>query len=349
MIKRLGFLPAFLVAAIASTAAAQAKRPMKVDDLLGAVRVGDPQLSPDGRTVLFVRTTTDIGTGKRNSDIWLVPADGSAQPRAWIESPAGDDTPRFLPDGRVVFVSSRDGTSQVYLADSSGRDVKPLTKVGAGVQAPLVVSPDGRMVAYVADVAPACADEVCNARVRDSIAKDPVKVHRLTRLPFRHWSDWWESQRHHVYVTDVATGATRDVTPGDFDSPPHFYEDAAIAFSSDSREKMAMRLSYRGRMTMSRNMSSVMRRTSSSPRMGMFLCVGDLVFISSGSMTPQNSLACTLGMMPVPLNSRSRGRKTACRKGRMVVKTTSHISTRCGMRRSSGMCRSVWSSEPKPV
>ena len=236
MIKRLGFLPAFLVAAIASTAAGQAKRPMKVDDLLGAVRVGDPQLSPDGRTVLFVRTTTDIGTGKRNSDIWLVPADGSAQPRAWIESPAGDDTPRFLPDGRVVFVSSRDGTSQVYLADSSGRDVKPLTKVGAGVQAPLVVSPDGRMVAYVADVAPACADEVCNARVRDSIAKDPVKVHRLTRLPFRHWSDWWESQRHHVYVTDVATGATRDVTPGDFDSPPHFYEDAAIAFSSDSRE-----------------------------------------------------------------------------------------------------------------
>jgi len=236
MSKRSSLLAAVLVVAIASTASGQAKRPMKIDDLIGAIRVGDPQLSPDGRSVAFVRTTTNLGTGKRNSDIWIVPADGSAQPRAWIESPAGDDTPRFLPDGRIAFVSSRDGTPQVYLADSAGKDAKPLTKVGAGVQSPLVVSPDGRMVAYVADVAPSCTDEACNARVRDSIAKDPVKVHRLTRLPFRHWSDWWESQRHHVYVTDVATGATRDVTPGDFDSPPHFYEDAAIAFSSDSRE-----------------------------------------------------------------------------------------------------------------
>ena len=42
--------------------------------------------------------------------------------------------------------------------------------------------------------------------------------------------------RHHVFVTDVESGATRDLTPGDFDSPPHFYEDGAIAFSPDSRE-----------------------------------------------------------------------------------------------------------------
>ena len=236
MIERLGLLPAILVVAITSSAAGQATRPMKVDDLIGAIRVGDPQLSSDGRTVAFVRTTTDVATGRRNSDIWIVPADGSSQPRAWIESPRSDDTPRFLPDGRVVFISARGGTPQVYLADSSGKDVRVLTKVGAGVQAPLVVSRDGRTVAYVADVAPSCADEACNARERDSIEKDPVKVHRLTRLPFRHWSDWWEAQRHHVYVTDVATGETRDVTPGDFDSPPHFYEDGAIAFSSDGRE-----------------------------------------------------------------------------------------------------------------
>ncbi len=225
-----------LLCVIALPLAAQTKRPMKVDDLLGAIRVGDPQLSPDGRTVLFVRTTTDLSTGKRNSDIWRVPADGSTPARSWIESPKGDDTPRYLPDGRIVFISTRDGAPQVYITDQAGKEVKSLTKVGAGVQGPLIVSPDGRMIAYVADVVPACADETCQARVRDSIEKDPVKVHRLTRLPYRHWSDWWEGVRHHVYVTDVATGVTRDVTPGDFDSPPHNYEDGAIAFSSDSRE-----------------------------------------------------------------------------------------------------------------
>ena len=48
---------------------------MTIQDLLGAVRIADPQLSPDGKTVVFVRTTTDVATGKRNADIWSVPAD----------------------------------------------------------------------------------------------------------------------------------------------------------------------------------------------------------------------------------------------------------------------------------
>ncbi|CAN5899079.1 hypothetical protein BH11GEM2_BH11GEM2_23190 [soil metagenome] len=224
------------VALSTSTAAAQGKRPMAVEDLLTAIRVGDPQVSPDGRRVLFTRTTTDLATGRRNADIWMVPADGSAAPRSFIDGPKGDDTPRFLPDGRVAFMSSRDGAPQVYLADAAGNGVKAITHLAAGAQGPLIISRDGRLVAYVSDVFPACPDEACNARTADSAGKDPVKVHKLTRLPFRHWSDWWEGVRHHVFVTEIESGVTRDLTPGDFDAPPHNSEDGAIAFSPDSRE-----------------------------------------------------------------------------------------------------------------
>src|SRR5262249_4926527 len=56
----------------------QAKRPMTINDLITTIRVSDPQVSPDGKRVLFVRTTTALDTGKRNADIWSVPADGSA-------------------------------------------------------------------------------------------------------------------------------------------------------------------------------------------------------------------------------------------------------------------------------
>ena len=55
---------------------AQGGRAMTIDDLIGAVRVADPQLSPDGRTVAYVRTTTDLKSGRRNADLWVVPADG---------------------------------------------------------------------------------------------------------------------------------------------------------------------------------------------------------------------------------------------------------------------------------
>lgn len=220
----------------ATAVEAQAKRPMALEDLLKAVRVSDPQLSPDGGRVAFVRTTTDLSTGKRNADIWVVPADGSRPPRPLIQSPKSDDSPRFLPDGRITFISARSGTPQVYTADANGRNVKAITHLSAGVQPPLVVSPDGKMVAYVSDAFPSCKTEACNARLRDSTEKDPVKVRTLTRLPFRHWSDWWETVRHHVFVSEIASGATHDLTPGDFDAPPHNYEDLALAFSPDGRE-----------------------------------------------------------------------------------------------------------------
>jgi len=62
-----------------------------------------------------------------------------------------------------------------------------------------------------------------------------VQARRITRLMFRHWNEWRNTQRHHVFVTELATGTTRDVTPGDYDAPPHNYEDASLAFSADSR------------------------------------------------------------------------------------------------------------------
>ena len=76
------------------------------------------------------------------------------------------------------------------------------------------------------------------AQRREAADKDPVKVHVLTRLLFRHWDEWREGVRHHVFVAPIdrrRARAGRDVTPGDFDSPPGQQEDAAIAFTPDSK------------------------------------------------------------------------------------------------------------------
>jgi len=214
-----------------------AARPMTIEDLVTAVRVADPQVSPDGRQVAFVRTTTDLAAGKRSAEIWIVPADGSAPPRQLTRSGKTDEAPRFSPDGRTLaFLSNRGGTPQVYLLDLSGGEPRKLTDLSAGVQDPLVFSPDGKKLAFVSDVFPDCADEACNRKRREEADKNPVKVHHLTRLMYRHWDEWREDVRHHVLVADVATGAATDVTPGDFDSPPHQYEEHAIAFSPDGKE-----------------------------------------------------------------------------------------------------------------
>jgi Tol biopolymer transport system component len=216
---------------------AAAGRAMTIDDLLAAVRVTDPQLSPDGTRVLFVRTTTDLKTGKRNSDIWSVAADGSSAARELIGGDTSENTPRFAQDGKqVAFISSRDGAAQVYIADATGGNLRKITALAMGVQPPLVVSADGSHLAFVSDVFPECPDEACNKRKSEEADKNPVKVHRLTRLLYRHWDEWRENVRHHVFVADVSSGRTTDVTLGDFDSPPGQQEDGAVAFSSDGKE-----------------------------------------------------------------------------------------------------------------
>jgi len=223
-----------IVSALSSFA--QTKRAMTIDDLITAIRVSEPRISPDGKQVVFTRTTTALDSGRRNADVWSVPADASAPSKELIGGDKTENSPRFTPDGRhIAFISNRDGAAQVYLADAGGGGVKQVTKVSGGVQPPLVMSPDGKRVAFVSDVYPQCKDEECNRRTREALEKDPVKVRLLTGLPFRHWDEWRTNIRHHVFVADLDTGEARDVTPGDYDSPPHFYEDGGIAFAPDSR------------------------------------------------------------------------------------------------------------------
>jgi dipeptidyl aminopeptidase/acylaminoacyl peptidase len=234
-----------LVLSTVGVVSAQSGRPMTIQDLLVAVRISDPQLSPDGRTVAYARATTDLASGRRNSDIWITSTtgDGPAQAKALLAGEKTENTPRWSPDGKTIaFISTRDGDPQVYLADfaatAGATNIRRITNVSGGVQPPLVFSPDGSMVAFVADVYPECQDDACNRARREAADKDPVKVHVLTRLLYRHWDEWREGIRHHVFVAPTAAatpGVGRDLTPGDFDSPPGQQEDAAIAFAPDSK------------------------------------------------------------------------------------------------------------------
>jgi dipeptidyl aminopeptidase/acylaminoacyl peptidase len=219
----------FRIPAVVCTAAflfaapAFAARPMTIADLLAAVRVTDPQLSPDGKTVVFVRTTTDVATGRRNADLWVVPADGSAPPKLLAGGEKTENTPRWSPDGKkIAFSSNREGDMQVFVADPDGGNVKQVTKVAGGVQPPMVFSPDSSLLAFVADV---------------KIGEEtPANVHVLKRLLYRHWDEWRENVRHHVFVVPSSGGEAKDLTPGDFDSPPGQQEDAAIVFTPDSKD-----------------------------------------------------------------------------------------------------------------
>src|SRR2546426_10260637 len=73
----------------------------------------DPQLSPDGRRIVYVREFSDVFTDQRYSNLWIIGVDGS-ETRPLTGGHHADAAPRWSPDGtRVVYVSDQDGSPQI--------------------------------------------------------------------------------------------------------------------------------------------------------------------------------------------------------------------------------------------
>ena len=110
-------LPGLIACLVLSAPARPAeKRALEPADLIDIRGVSDIQISPDGRAVAFVVTEpTDPKKSEkpetpRDTNIWLVPADGSQPARPFVASAKSDTHPRWSPDGRyIAFLSNRGG------------------------------------------------------------------------------------------------------------------------------------------------------------------------------------------------------------------------------------------------
>ena len=215
------------------------KRAFTVPDLYRLKGVDEPALAPDGKTVVYRLTTSDLAAVKRWSQLWRIDVDGG-NARALTHTDKADSSPLFSSDGRTLaFLSTRTGSPQVFLLPLDGGEARQKTDFPGGVAGP-VFSADGRWLAFAADVYPECgADAACNKKIDDAREKSKLKAHLADRLLYRHWTDWKDGKRTHVLVLDLAkeNGEMRDLTPGDFDSPPFALGGPlGYAFSPDGKE-----------------------------------------------------------------------------------------------------------------
>ena len=95
------------------TPAAAQKRSLQLTDMSSLQNVSDPQLSPDGATIAYVRSQSDYATDRQTSDIILAATAGGAPKATFTGS-----SPRWSPDGRAVaFIGQRDGRSGIFIRD----------------------------------------------------------------------------------------------------------------------------------------------------------------------------------------------------------------------------------------
>jgi dipeptidyl aminopeptidase/acylaminoacyl peptidase len=203
--------------------AADSGRAFTLEDLYRVKSVGEPAVSPDGKTIVYAVTTNDWAAKKKTVALWRTDADGK-NARPLTAGEARDEHPFFSPDGKTLaFVSTRTGEPQVFFLPLAGGEAEQKTRFHSGVESPRF-SKDGRFLVFAADVTPDCgADAACNKKASDARDANKIKAHLADSLLYRHWTDWKDGKRTHVFLLDLAEAdagkAIRDLTPGDFDSP----------------------------------------------------------------------------------------------------------------------------------
>ncbi len=220
---------AFLIAILLSPLDLAAGRRIAVEDLIALDAPSDPRISPDGNSVVFVLSDYSLETNRANTDLWLVELSSRKVTRL-TEEPGTDNQPRWSPDGKLIaFVSDRSGSLQIHTVDPASRQVHKISEINAS-PANLAWSPDGKWFLFSSDVdwRPETAEPEHLAGTQARVWDD---------LFYRHWNEWREGRRSHLFLLPASGGQPKDLTPIDNDVPTLALGGAVdLTFTPDSRE-----------------------------------------------------------------------------------------------------------------
>ncbi len=208
-----------------------AARPFDIDAANGLQRLVEPEISPDGRWVVYGLRAADLAKDKYQTDLWLAPTAAGSAPRRLTFG--GDITgkPHWVgaDGGAIAFLAARGSDeekkkgAQLWRLSLAGGEAEKLTDIKGGVEDYALAADGSRAALVVQEEAP-----------------DPEKLagwQRKTPLPividaFHFKQDregYLDGRRKHLQLLDLASRKLGALTSGEFD-------EAAPAWSPDGRQ-----------------------------------------------------------------------------------------------------------------
>jgi acylaminoacyl-peptidase len=205
----------FATLLLAATAAFCAKPGLNSDTVWDIRQVSDPQITKDGKSVIYVLGWADKMVDQRYSNLWIVTGDGKDN-RPLTTGSFRDTAPRLSPDGtRVAYISNRSGKNQIHvkwLDSGQEAQVTDVQQAPAGIE----WSPDGKWIGYTARV-PAKPSWSIRMPERPAGARwaDPPIV--VTELRWRQDGQGLIQPGYtHIFAVPATGGTPKQITSGDW-------------------------------------------------------------------------------------------------------------------------------------